>query len=87
VAEHDVRAVAFPTLAESQIATLERCAPAALRHYRDGEALFNAAIAASVSSSSGPARSTCVPARSSASPRRSAGAMAVQFVHEYLKER
>jgi thioredoxin reductase (NADPH) len=40
VAEHDLRAVAFPTLDETQIEKLGRCAGASLKKYRDGQALF-----------------------------------------------
>jgi len=40
VAEHDLRAVAFPTLDETQIEKLGRCAGASLKQYADGQALF-----------------------------------------------
>jgi thioredoxin reductase (NADPH) len=40
MADHDLHAVAFPTLTEAQIATLGRCAKATLQRYRDGQKLF-----------------------------------------------
>jgi cyclic nucleotide-binding protein len=40
--EHDLRAVAFPTLDEGQLAALERCAGAALKRYVAGQTLFQA---------------------------------------------
>ena len=41
MAEHDLFAVAFPTLEESQIAGFGRCTSAVSRWYRDGETLFS----------------------------------------------
>ena len=40
MAEHDLHAVAFPTLDEAQIAALGRCPLTTLKRYRDGEKLF-----------------------------------------------
>src|SRR6266481_2070465 len=40
MAENDLRAVAFPTLDERQIAALGRCAGAVLKRYQAGEKLF-----------------------------------------------
>jgi thioredoxin reductase (NADPH) len=40
MAEYDLISVAFPTLDADQVATLGRCAAAALKTYRDGETLF-----------------------------------------------
>jgi hypothetical protein len=40
MAVHDLDAVAFPTLTDSQIRTLGRCAGAVSKHRRDGERLF-----------------------------------------------
>jgi thioredoxin reductase (NADPH) len=40
--DHELHAVAFPTLDPSQIALLERCAGASLQRYRDGEILVEA---------------------------------------------
>ena len=40
MAEHDLGAVAFPTLTERQLTTLARCAGAVLACYRDRERLF-----------------------------------------------
>src|ERR671914_697061 len=40
MAEHDLFAVAFPTLEEAQIAGFGRCASAVSKWYRDGETLF-----------------------------------------------
>ena len=40
MAEHELQSVAFPTLDESQVAELERCAATARKTYRDGETLF-----------------------------------------------
>src|SRR5438132_615681 len=42
MAEQDLRAVAFPTLDEAQVAALGRCAGGSLRHYRSGQTLFKA---------------------------------------------
>jgi len=42
MAEHDLRAVAFPTLREDHIAALGRCAGAYLKRYPDGQTLFQA---------------------------------------------
>ena len=42
MAESDLRAVAFPTLDEAQLASLERCSLTLLKRYRDGEKLFEA---------------------------------------------
>ena len=39
--EHDLHAIAFPRLDDSQIATLVRCAHPSLKRYRDGEVLFH----------------------------------------------
>ena len=41
MAEHDLHAIAFPRLDDSQIATLVRCAHPSLKRYRDGEVLFH----------------------------------------------
>jgi thioredoxin reductase (NADPH) len=40
MAEHDLLAIAFPTLAEAQIAGFGRCSSAVSKWYRDGETLF-----------------------------------------------
>jgi thioredoxin reductase (NADPH) len=40
MAGHDLRAVAFPTLDETQIEKLGRCSGASLKKYRNGQALF-----------------------------------------------
>jgi thioredoxin reductase (NADPH) len=40
MAEHDLRAVAFPKLDEADMAALGRCASAQVNRYRDGEILF-----------------------------------------------
>ena len=40
MAEHDLRAVAFPTLNEAQIEKLGSCAGAFLKKYPDGQTLF-----------------------------------------------
>jgi CRP-like cAMP-binding protein len=40
MAEHDLQAVAFPTLDEAQVATLGSCAGASLTKYRAGQTLF-----------------------------------------------
>ena len=40
MAEHDLRAVAFPTLNEAQIEKLGNCAGAFLERYRNGQTLF-----------------------------------------------
>jgi thioredoxin reductase (NADPH) len=40
MAEPDLRAVAFPTLDEAQMAKLGRCTGSSLKRYRDGERLF-----------------------------------------------
>jgi thioredoxin reductase (NADPH) len=40
MAENDLRAVAFPKLDETQLASLERCSLTVLKRYRDGEKLF-----------------------------------------------
>ena len=40
MSEPDLRAVAYPTLDEAQIAALGRCAGASLQRYRDGQTLF-----------------------------------------------
>ena len=40
--EQDLRAVAFPTLDDAQIATLGRCTGATKKSYRDGQTLFQA---------------------------------------------
>ena len=40
MAEHDLQAVAFPTLDEAQVATLGSCAGAPLTKYRAGQTLF-----------------------------------------------
>ena len=42
MAEHDLRAVAFPRLDEAQMAALGRCPLTTLKRYRDGEKLFEA---------------------------------------------
>src|SRR4029077_15898045 len=42
MAENDLRAVAFPTLNEVQLASLERCPLTLFKRYRDGEKLFEA---------------------------------------------
>src|SRR4029434_1369640 len=42
MAENDLRAVAFPKLDETQLASLERCPLTVLKRYRDGEKLFEA---------------------------------------------
>jgi thioredoxin reductase (NADPH) len=42
MAEHELKSVAFPTLDDSQLAQLERCAAAARKRYRDGQILFAA---------------------------------------------
>jgi thioredoxin reductase (NADPH) len=42
MAEHDLRAVAFPTLDESQLAGLSRCAAASVERYKAGQTLFQA---------------------------------------------
>jgi thioredoxin reductase (NADPH) len=42
MAEHDLRAVAFPTLDESQLAKLSRCTEAAVERYKAGQMLFQA---------------------------------------------
>jgi thioredoxin reductase (NADPH) len=42
MAEHDLRAVAFPRLDESHMAALGRCPLTALKKYRDGDKLFEA---------------------------------------------
>src|SRR5262245_39645497 len=38
--EQDLRAIAFPTLDEEQVASLAECAHSSLKRYRDGERLF-----------------------------------------------
>ena len=40
--QHDLDAVAFPRLDEAQLAALEGCPLSKLKHYRDGEKLFEA---------------------------------------------
>jgi thioredoxin reductase (NADPH) len=40
--EDDLRAVAFPTLDETQMTSLEHCPLTSLKRYRDGEKLFEA---------------------------------------------
>src|SRR5208337_3010697 len=40
MAEHDLQAVAFPTLEEAQVATLGSCAGTSLTKYRAGQTLF-----------------------------------------------
>jgi thioredoxin reductase (NADPH) len=40
MAEHDLNSTAFPTLDDSQIAALGKCAAASGKSYRDGEVLF-----------------------------------------------
>jgi hypothetical protein len=40
MAENDLRAVAFPTLNETQLASPERCPLTVLKRYRDGQKLF-----------------------------------------------
>jgi thioredoxin reductase (NADPH) len=40
MAEHDLQSVAFPKLDEAQLAALGRCPLTKLKHYRDGEKLF-----------------------------------------------
>ena len=40
MAEHNLRAIAFPTLNEAQIEKLGSCAGAFLKKYPDGQALF-----------------------------------------------
>ena len=40
MAEHDLQSIAFPTLAEAQIAELSRCTATTIKSYRDGETLF-----------------------------------------------
>jgi thioredoxin reductase (NADPH) len=42
MADLDLQAIAFPTLDEAQIASLERCGKASLRRYQDGQRLFEA---------------------------------------------
>jgi len=42
MAENDLRAVAFPTLDEAQIAALGRCTGAVLKRYQAGQKLFEA---------------------------------------------
>jgi len=42
MAEHDLHSTAFPTLDDSQIASLGKCAAASGKSYRDGEVLFAA---------------------------------------------
>ena len=42
MAENDLRAIAFPTLNETQLASLERCPLTVLKRYRDGQKLFEA---------------------------------------------
>ena len=42
MAEHDLHAVAFPKLAEAQLAALGRCTLTKLRRFRAGEKLFAA---------------------------------------------
>ena len=42
MAEHDLHAIAFPKLDEAQLAALGRCPLTRRKHYRDGEALFEA---------------------------------------------
>jgi thioredoxin reductase (NADPH) len=42
MAEHDLRAVAFPRLDESQMAAVGRCPLTVLKKYRDGDKLFEA---------------------------------------------
>jgi thioredoxin reductase (NADPH) len=42
MAEDELRAVAFPTLNETQMTSLEHCSLTSLRRYRDGEKLFEA---------------------------------------------
>ena len=41
MAEHDLHAIAFPTLPEAQIAGFGRCSSAISKWYRDGETLFS----------------------------------------------
>src|SRR5216683_2802067 len=40
MAEHELRSVAFPTLADSQMAQLEHCSATVRKTYRDGQTLF-----------------------------------------------
>jgi hypothetical protein len=40
MAEHDLRAIAFPALKEAQIEKLGSCAGALLKKYPDGQTLF-----------------------------------------------
>src|SRR3954452_9834525 len=42
MAEHDLDAIALPTLNEAQMTALGRCPLTKLRRYRDGEKLFEA---------------------------------------------
>ena len=42
MAEHDLHAVAFPRLDEAQLAALDGCPLTKLKHFRDGEKLFEA---------------------------------------------
>jgi thioredoxin reductase (NADPH) len=42
MAEHNLRAAAFPKLGETQLAELAKCPNTKLRHFRDGEFLFEA---------------------------------------------
>ena len=42
MAEHNLRAAAFPKLGEEQLAELAKCPNTKLRHFRDGEFLFEA---------------------------------------------
>src|SRR5713101_1636680 len=42
MAEHDLHAVAFPTLDEAQIAALGRCVGAPIKRYREGQKLIEA---------------------------------------------
>ena len=42
MAEHNLRAAAFPTLGETQLAELAKCPNTKHRHFHDGEYLFEA---------------------------------------------
>jgi thioredoxin reductase (NADPH) len=42
MAENNLRALAFPKLDETQVASLERCPLTVIKRYRDGEKLFEA---------------------------------------------
>jgi thioredoxin reductase (NADPH) len=88
--EQDLRAVAFPTLSDTQIAQLAGCAGASLQTYRAGQKLFEVGDRdfkffviksgeVEILDESGETPKTVTV------HRPGEGAMAVQFVHEYLK--